>query len=120
MKFEDIYTFFKTQSYHYLNKELAVCYVLSVLLEGDSYGSELIQRLELDYPGHRLSDTVLYAGLKFLEAEKMVTTYWKKVEGRGRPRHMYRLHTDLNDRAQEMATLWHNYMLRRKNQSCCN
>ncbi len=112
MKLEDIYEFFQTQPYSHLNKELAVCYVMSVLLQGDSYGSELIQRVETEYPGYRLSDTVLYSGLKFLEAEGMVTTYWQKVSGRGRPRHMYRLHADAMDRARELTGLWHNYVQR--------
>ncbi len=117
MKFEDIYAFFRTPPYHHLNKELVVCYILSVLVRGDSYGSELIHKLEVDYPGYRLSDTVLYSGLKFLEAEDMVTTYWKKVAGRGRPRHMYRLRMESGDRAQEMANLWQDYV--RKLQPCC-
>jgi DNA-binding PadR family transcriptional regulator len=109
MQFEDIYEFFQTQPFVYLNKELAVCYVMSVLLQGDSYGSELIQKVEVEYAGYRLSDTVLYSGLKFLEAEAVVTTYWQKVVGRGRPRHMYRLHPESKHRAQELADLWHNY-----------
>jgi hypothetical protein len=67
MKFEDIYQFFRDPPPNYLNKELAVCYVLSVLLQGESYGTQLIQQLEQDYPTYRLSDTVLYSALKFLE-----------------------------------------------------
>jgi hypothetical protein len=47
MKFQDIYQFFEDPPPIYLNKELAVCYVLSVLLQQDSCGTELIQRLTL-------------------------------------------------------------------------
>ena len=91
MKFEDIYDFFRNPPPNYLNKELAVCYVLSVLLRHDSYGTELIQLLETEYPTYRLSDTVLYSALKFLEGEGVISGYWKKVEGRGRPRRMYQI-----------------------------
>jgi DNA-binding PadR family transcriptional regulator len=110
MHFEDIYRFFCDPPPHYLNKELAVCYVLSMLLQEDSYGTELIQRLESDYPNYRLSDTVLYTALKFLEDEKSIRGYWKKVEGRGRPRRMYQIHPQWQGRAQELASLWHNYV----------
>ncbi len=115
MKFEDIYQFFQDPPPFYLNKELAVCYVLSVLLRGDSYGTELIQLLENEYPLYRLSDTVLYSALKFLEDEDMVTGYWKKVEGRGRPRRMYQIQPESMEQAQELAQLWHEYAVKRDN-----
>lgn len=107
--FEDIYQFFRNPPPFYLNKELAVCYVLSVLLRHDSYGTELIHLLEREYPSYRLSDTVLYSALKFLEDEDAITGYWKKVEGRGRPRRMYQINPEWRDRAQELARLWHDY-----------
>jgi DNA-binding PadR family transcriptional regulator len=110
MKFEDIYQFFQDPPPNYLNKELAVCYVLSVLLRGESYGTQLIQQLEQDYPTYRLSDTVLYSALKFLEEEKAITGYWKKVEGRGRPRRMYQIRPEWRDQARELASFWHEYM----------
>jgi DNA-binding PadR family transcriptional regulator len=114
MKFEDIYQFFKDPPPFYLNKELAVCYVLAVLLKGDSYGTELIQLLETEYPLYRLSDTVLYSALKFLEDQEMVTGYWKKVEGRGRPRRMYQIRSEVMTQAQELATLWDGYSAKRE------
>jgi len=114
MKFEDIYQFFKDPPPFYLNKELAVCYVLAVLLKGDSYGTELIQLLETEYPLYRLSDTVLYSALKFLEDQEMVTGYWKKVEGRGRPRRMYQIRAEVMTQAQELATLWDGYSAKRE------
>lgn len=73
MELEDIYKFFENPPPTYLGQELAVCYVLSILLRGESYGTELIQRLESEYPLYRLSDTVLYSALKFLEDEKAST-----------------------------------------------
>jgi DNA-binding PadR family transcriptional regulator len=109
MKFDDIYQFFDNPPPIYLSKELAVCYVLSVLVGGESYGTELIQLIETDYPAYRLSDTVLYSALKFLEEEQAIGGYWKKVEGRGRPRRMYRIRPDWRDQAQNLARLWREY-----------
>jgi DNA-binding PadR family transcriptional regulator len=109
MNFEDIIRFFRDPPPLYLNKELAVCYVLSILLREDSYGTELIQRLEQEYPSYRLSDTVLYTALKFLEDEKSIRGYWQKVEGRGRPRRMYQIHPQWQGRARELADLWDTY-----------
>lgn len=110
MKFEDIYQFFQDPPPIYLNKEVAVCYVLWVLSKyGDSYGTELIHLLETEYPLYRLSDTVLYSALKFLEDEEVISGYWKKVEGRGRPRRMYQIRSGRHDRAQDLAQLWREY-----------
>jgi DNA-binding PadR family transcriptional regulator len=110
MKFEDIYQFFQDPPPNYLNKELAVCYVLCILLQGESYGTQLIQQLEQDYPTYRLSDTVLYSALKFLEDAEAITGYWKKVEGRGRPRRMYQIRPEWREQAQELASFWRSYM----------
>lgn len=112
MKFEDIYQFFQEPPPTYLNKELAVCYVLAVLLKGESYGTELIQQLEKDHPTYRLSDTVLYSALKFLEETGALAGYWKKVEGRGRPRRMYQIRSEWEPQARELARLWHEYITR--------
>lgn len=110
MKFEDIYQFFEDPPPIYLNKELAVCYVLAVLLRQDSYGTELIQQLSEQFTHYRLSDTVLYGALKFLEDENAIDGYWKKVEGRGRPRRMYRLNPDWRMQAEDLAEFWKTYM----------
>lgn len=109
MKFENIYQFFQDPPPVYLNKELAVCYILSVLLRGDSYGTELIGQLEREFPIYRLSDTVLYSALKFLEDEGVITGYWKKVEGRGRPRRMYQIFPEWRHQSQDLARLWLEY-----------
>jgi DNA-binding PadR family transcriptional regulator len=108
MKLEEVYQFFTKQQVMFLSQEQAVCYVLSVLLEGESYGTYLIQRLESEYQNYRLSDTVLYSALKFLEEQRAIVTYWKKVEGRGRPRRMYQLSLRWQDEAQKLASLWMN------------
>jgi DNA-binding PadR family transcriptional regulator len=90
---------------------------LAVLLQQDTYGTELIQKLAKDYSDYRLSDTVLYSALKFLEDQSAIDGYWKKVEGRGRPRRMYRLNPDWRMQAEELADLWVNYMRDRASQS---
>ncbi|MEB3210381.1 MAG: PadR family transcriptional regulator [Leptolyngbyaceae bacterium] len=108
--FEDIYRFFQNPPPFYLNKELAVCYVLDVLLQQDSYGTELIQHLEDAYPSYRLSDTVLYSALKFLEDASAISGYWKKVEGRGRPRRMYQIRDEWVDKAKEFSGMWSDYV----------
>jgi len=110
MKFEDIYQFFKAPPPFYLNKELAVCYVLAVLVRNDSYGTELIALLENEYSTYRLSDTVLYSALKFLEDEAIIEGYWKKVEGRGRPRRMYQICENAAQQAYELSNLWLEYI----------
>ncbi|MDJ0553883.1 MAG: PadR family transcriptional regulator [Microcoleaceae cyanobacterium MO_207.B10] len=108
--FEDIYQFFQSPPPIYLNKEVAVCYLLSVFLHRDSYGTELISQLERDYPIYRLSDTVLYSALKFLEDQGTIIGYWKKVEGRGRPRRMYQITPQWRSQAEDLAGLWYEYI----------
>jgi DNA-binding PadR family transcriptional regulator len=109
MNFEDIYCFFRDPPPLYLNQELAVCYILDILLEGDSYGTELIARLEHESSTYRLSDTVLYSAIKFLEASGTIVGYWKKVAGRGRPRRMYQIAPEWISKAKELASFWKLY-----------
>ena len=110
MKLADIYQFFQNPPPTYLSQELAVCYVLSALLQEETYGTELIQQLESDYPRYRLSDTILYSALQFLESSQAIVGYWQKVEGRGRPRRMYRLHPLWQAKATSLARLWQEYI----------
>lgn len=81
---------------HYLTAEEAVCYVASALTLHDSYGTLLINSLDRDERKHqlRISDTVLYKALKFLESNDYIFGYWWHVEGRARPRRMYRITDD--------------------------
>jgi DNA-binding PadR family transcriptional regulator len=110
MKIEDIYQFFENPPPTYLCQELAICYILDVLLQGESYGTELIQELETEYPTYRLSDTVLYSAIKFLEDHNAINGYWKKLEGRGRPRRMYQISPEWEGQSLDLARLWRDYI----------
>jgi DNA-binding PadR family transcriptional regulator len=110
MEIEDIYKFFENRSPTFLNAEVTVCYILHTLLQGDSYGTELIQRLRQQHPTLSVSDTVLYDALKFLEQEEFLTKYVGKLEGRGRPRQMLQLAPEFRAKAQEFANLWENFV----------
>jgi DNA-binding PadR family transcriptional regulator len=112
MKFQDISNFFQEPPRIQLVKEVAVCYVLAMLLEkGSLYGTALVQWLEMNYPKYRLSDTVLYTALKFLEEEQAVIEgCWQKAEGRGRPRRMYTIKAEKIELAQQFGQLWYQYL----------
>jgi DNA-binding PadR family transcriptional regulator len=112
MKIDSIYRFFENPTPIYLCQELAVCYILYVSLQEDSCSSELIQRLEDEYPSYRLSDTILYSALKFLEDERAITGYWKRIEKRGRPRRMYQVSPLWQVKAKHLAWLWQDYINR--------
>ncbi len=107
---QDIYRFFQTPQIVFLNQELTVCYLLSILVQNESYGTEFVQLLKQNYPGYRLSDTILQSSLRFLEKEGIVSSYWKKPEKRGRPRRMYQLIPTAQPRAEEFAKLWQDYI----------
>lgn len=112
MKLDDVYHFFSSPPKTYLNQELAVCYVLSVLLKGTFYRVELIQQIEQSYPSYCLSETILYTALQFLEKEQVITVYFQRVEGRGRPRRVYQLVDHERQRAEELVNLFQSYMER--------
>ncbi len=105
MKLEDIYDYFARPRVTFLSQEEAACYVLSVLLQGKSYFSELLPKLEREYPAYRLSDTVLFSALSFLEAEGAIISYQGRF-GRGRPRRLYQIKDEWLDEAQKLAQLW--------------
>ncbi len=109
MKFENIYQFFQNTPSTYLSQEQAVCYVLSVLLQRESYGTELIRYLKTQYPDYKLSDTILHVALRFLESQQVISSYWKKVEGRGRPRRMFQIAPQALSQATALAHLWQDY-----------
>lgn len=109
LTFEDIYRFFQTPQPTFLNQELTVCYLMSVLVISESYGTELVQKLRKDYPNYRLSDTILQNSLRFLEKQGIVTSYWKKPEKRGRPRRMYQLCPEARSKAEEFGRFWQDY-----------
>jgi DNA-binding PadR family transcriptional regulator len=116
MKIDELYQVIESPPPTYLSQALAVCYVLSVLLQRESYGVELIQRLEIEHPHYRLSDTILYSALKFLKSEKAITDYWYKAPGRGRPRRMFRVNPFWQDNAKAFAYFWHQHSLLAKHQ----
>lgn len=110
MELENIYHFFQSPSPVYLNKELAVCYILNVLLVQDSYATELLQMLAHCYSSYLLSDTVLYEALQFLEEQSVISFYSRKAEGRGRPRRMCRINSAYREDGQNLARLWEKYV----------
>ncbi len=109
LTFEDIYRFFQSPQPLFLNQELTVCYLMSILVDSESYGTELVQKLRQNYPNYRLSDTILQSSLRFLEKQGLVTSYWKKPEKRGRPRRMYQICPEARSRAEELAKFWRDY-----------
>ncbi|MGG6268369.1 PadR family transcriptional regulator [Leptolyngbya sp. AN03gr2] len=110
LTFDDIYRFFQTPQPIFLNQELTVCYLMSILVESESYGTELVQNLKQNYPNYRLSDTILQSSLRFLEKQEIITSYWKKPEKRGRPRRMYQLRPEARSKAEEFAQFWRDYV----------
>ncbi|MCG9891349.1 MAG: PadR family transcriptional regulator [Thermosynechococcaceae cyanobacterium MS004] len=109
MKLQDIHHYFEAPKPFYLTKEMAVCYILSTLLErGESFGVEMMQNIEEENAGYRLSETVLITALKFLEGEGFVESYWLSV-GKGRPRRMYQVKPRKRKLARPLADLWQTY-----------
>ena len=79
MKLQDVYHYFQSPPPVYLRKEVAVCYILAILIDnGESYGTALIQHIKDEHPPYRLSDTVLYSALEFLTDEGMIQSYMAK------------------------------------------
>ncbi len=65
--------------------------ILKALQSGDKYGYEICQEIETNTNGHYiLKQPSLYSGLKRLEAQKLVKSYWGDSEIGGR-RHYYTL-----------------------------
>lgn len=111
MNVQDIYQYFKTPPPIYITKEVAVCYILCVLIEkGDSYGTALLKDIRANHPPFRISDTVLYAALNFLIDEQMLSGYWQNEAGRGRPRRMYQIAEGKEEDAKKLAQLWQKFL----------
>ncbi len=71
----------------------AIPLILSILLQGDSYGYAIIQRVrELSGGEMEWADGMLYPILHRLEKRKFVRAYWGVAEN-GRKRKYYRLHS---------------------------
>jgi DNA-binding PadR family transcriptional regulator len=109
---ESIYAFFDAPQPRFMTKEEAVAFTCWYIREQDSYGTELMAYVDQKLSGWRLSDTILHQALKFLEEVGLVVRYQKGVDGRGRPRNMAKIATDLSPEMREhidkFAELWVN------------
>ncbi|KAI9129425.1 PadR family transcriptional regulator [Acaryochloris sp. CCMEE 5410] len=111
MKLQDVYHYFQSPPPVYLGKEVAVCYILAILIDnGESYGTALIQHIKAEHPPYRLSDTVLYSALEFLTDEGMIQSYWQNAPSKGRPKRMFSVRLEKLDEAKRLAQLWHQYL----------
>lgn len=110
MQIQDIYAFFQTPRPIFIRQEPAACYILHTLLEEDSYASELIRRLEDEYPGYKVSDSVFYGAVTSLKTEQIISLYWRRVSTRGRPCHMLKIQPGKWAIAQELAQFWQEYV----------
>lgn len=109
-KLDAVYLFFREHPPVFINNQLAVAYVLSVLVRQDSYGTELMEALKNEETIFRVSDTVLWNAFRFLRSEDIVEEYsTEKHEGRGRPRKMFKLREKYRPQAKELALLWDAY-----------
>lgn len=96
---------------------LEECYgfVISKLLQGDSYASGIIHSAETEHIGWVLSDTILYSCLQKLESSGVVETYLHRNTGeRGRPRKYYKLRDEYRSKVQEIAQKWEQYLAANK------
>src|SRR5579883_156627 len=110
MNLDTIQTFFTAPPPTYLNTELAVCFVVSVLLQQDTCITAFVHHLQQTYPAYDVSDTILYRALTFLETEGAVRKYWQRGVGRGRPRQMFTLVAQHREQATTLTQLWYTYV----------
>ncbi len=94
MSLETVIQFFEQDQTRWLNKYQAIGYVLWRLSQTDSYFSEMLNQIAVDFPGVNVSDTILNEALHFLVKRGAITSRIEKAEGRGRPRKMYSLQPD--------------------------
>jgi len=93
-----------------LEKELvaasSVPLILSILLEGDSYGYAIIQRVkELSGGKIEWTDGMLYPVLHWLEDRRMVRSRWEKADS-GRKRKYYSIQTAGRETLREQKEQW--------------
>lgn len=111
MRLQDIYQYFLSPPPVYLGKEVAVCYILSILIHIDeSYATALMQHIRAEHPPYRISDAVLYSALEFLTDEGIIQSYGSNSHGRGRPRQMFSVRSEKLDDAKRLAQLWHQHL----------
>ena len=97
----------------FLTVELAVCYVLHVLLETDAHRTELRQRVESDYPGYKLSKTIFYRAMRVLERKQLIVKYWDRNR-RGLPDQTLKVHPYRLAKAEELARRWQAHVSQRQ------
>jgi PadR family transcriptional regulator, regulatory protein PadR len=93
-----------------LSKELIAAstttLVLSILSEGESYGYELIQRVNELSQGHvQWSEGMLYPVLHWMEQEELIESEWRAAES-GRRRKYYRLRKEGRQALQAEKKQW--------------
>jgi DNA-binding PadR family transcriptional regulator len=100
---------FQISSNYCLTYELATVYVLSVLNKKDSYAWEMEQEL-IERTIFRVSSTVLSKVLEDLSSDRVVNTYIRKLEGRGRPKIMYKLSSEWYIHAIALVRYWEEFV----------
>ena len=80
--------------------------VLSILMEGDSYGYAIIKRVkELSGEEMNWTDGMLYPVLHRLEKQRYISSYWEKSSN-GRKRKYYSLTDDGGDYLENLKSQW--------------
>lgn len=92
---KSISDFFNLKPFQFLKPQESPAFIVAVLYDHDSYGTELANIIEQnDHLG--ISDTILYLGLDFLIDSNLIIAYNKPIDPdvkgtKGRPPTYYRL-----------------------------
>ena len=105
-----IQAFFDQPPIQHLGLELAVCWILECLLQGDSYPTALMHDLSSAHPKLRLSETVLQQALSFLDQDGAISSYAQRCPSRGRPRRMLHLLDDHRSAAEQLMEPWRRWL----------
>jgi DNA-binding PadR family transcriptional regulator len=105
MNLLDIIKYLETDHKKYLNIPQATAYILHQLQENDLCGTELLVVIN-GSTVYALSDTVFYSAVQTLIDEKILTSYEQKVKGRGRPRKIFTIVSEMKIKSQEIAKYW--------------
>ena len=105
-----IRAFFEQPPIQHLGLELAVCWILERLLDGDSYPTALMHDLSAAHPKLRLSETVLQQSIAFLDQQGAISSYAQRCPSRGRPRRMLHLLDSHRQLAQELMPPWRQWL----------
>jgi DNA-binding PadR family transcriptional regulator len=106
MDIQSIKAFFRNTRYVQLTQEEAVCYLLTRLLDVDCYATQVINGLKRSSARYRLSDTNLYAAIKFLTEIGAISSYLQRCPGKGRPRKMFALVPSFRPEAVKLSEYW--------------